>query len=41
MIIFFPFQTKSLAGQGLTRKLSFIANGQLIEIDLETDVRSS
>ncbi|XP_017105517.3 uncharacterized protein Apoltp [Drosophila bipectinata] len=29
--------TKSLAGQGLTRKLSFIANGQLIEIDLETD----
>ncbi|XP_039479409.1 uncharacterized protein LOC120443997 [Drosophila santomea] len=29
--------SKSLAGQGLTRKLSFIANGQLIEIDLETD----
>ncbi|KQS70383.1 uncharacterized protein Dere_GG10045, isoform C [Drosophila erecta] len=29
--------SKSLAGQGLTRNLSFIANGQLIEIDLETD----
>ncbi|XP_032572582.1 uncharacterized protein LOC6611837 [Drosophila sechellia] len=29
--------SKSLAGQGLTRKLSFIANSQLIEIDLETD----
>ncbi|XP_043065229.1 LOW QUALITY PROTEIN: uncharacterized protein LOC108101203 [Drosophila ficusphila] len=29
--------SKSLAGQGLTRKLSFIANEQLIEIDLGTD----
>ncbi|XP_016937028.3 uncharacterized protein Apoltp [Drosophila suzukii] len=29
--------TKPLAGQGLTRKLSFIANDQLIEIDLGTD----
>ncbi|KAH8412988.1 hypothetical protein KR009_007324, partial [Drosophila setifemur] len=29
--------TKSLAGKGLTRKLSFIANEQLIEIDLGTD----
>ncbi|XP_017025668.1 uncharacterized protein Apoltp [Drosophila kikkawai] len=29
--------TKSLTGQGLTRKLSFIANDQLIEIDLGTD----